>query len=211
MFRAGLLLISRRYYSVYTAICIYHAFMLAGRWQDHKMSHSKINIVSHKCDLSQKATSNCCTLIYSYKLFIPLFKVTNRSEKDSMRAVHSIWKLTARTFEKPDEISSSGQYSADTHNTPFQSTALHNNQQKLVALWVRNCTVLDFLNQTKWYEHCWNQTCRTVTHEQLTGYRPHCTANMFLVPNQGKTNILLSVANSSCPFRRNRGRGINTS
>jgi len=34
MFRAGLLLIIRRYYSVYTAVGICNMFMLTGRWQD---------------------------------------------------------------------------------------------------------------------------------------------------------------------------------
>ena len=34
MFRAGLLLVIRRYYSVYASIVIYHAFMLNGCWQD---------------------------------------------------------------------------------------------------------------------------------------------------------------------------------
>jgi len=34
MFRAGLLLIIRRYYSVYTAVGICFVFMLTGCWQD---------------------------------------------------------------------------------------------------------------------------------------------------------------------------------
>jgi len=34
MFRAGLRLIIRRYYSVYTVVGICHAFMLSGYWQD---------------------------------------------------------------------------------------------------------------------------------------------------------------------------------
>jgi len=38
MFRAGLLLIIRMYYSVYIAVGICHEFMLTGCWQDRKVS-----------------------------------------------------------------------------------------------------------------------------------------------------------------------------
>jgi len=125
--------------------------------------------VSHRCEILQKAASKFYTLIYPYKLFIQLFKGTNRSEKDSMCAPHYIWKLIVRTFEKADEISSCVQYSADTHNTPIQSTALHNDHQNLVALWVRHCTVLDFLKQTKSYN-------TVEINPQLKSTLPYCNS-----------------------------------
>jgi hypothetical protein len=39
MFRANLLLVTRRYLSVYTAVGICHTFVLIGYWQDRLTAH----------------------------------------------------------------------------------------------------------------------------------------------------------------------------
>jgi len=49
IFRAGLQLVSRKYYSVYTAVGMCHVFMLTGCWQDPVNRQSK-----------RMTYTNCC-------------------------------------------------------------------------------------------------------------------------------------------------------
>jgi len=61
MFRAALLLIIRKYYSVYAAIGICYAFMLTGYWQDRDGSglNSSITILSTDSQHKRMTFTNC--------------------------------------------------------------------------------------------------------------------------------------------------------
>jgi len=66
MFRTVLLLIIRRYYSEYIAVCICHAFMLTGCWQNpvNSQEREEVEFCVNMCHGTQHL---------SHSLALPLF------------------------------------------------------------------------------------------------------------------------------------------
>jgi len=71
MFRAGLLLIISRYYSVYTAIAMCHTFMLTGCWQDTDPANGQSTLTGLHCvheDTASRISENFMEVVDFGKL-----------------------------------------------------------------------------------------------------------------------------------------------